>query len=130
MGWTLLAQIVLKLLFAVLQAWFEDVFKRAAQSLDKEPSEYAGPYNHDAIEAEKILWHKASDILAEDASQVWSINIFGQLRNIKRRRFFEAARQVAVTRSGQFYMAAYGGSMAPEALTAQEQAQLRQTQCS
>jgi len=66
------------------------------------------------------LWAAASAILEADARERTWWNWLGQWRNAQRRRYFEAARTVALTRAGQCYEAAFYPTLGVEPLTSDE----------
>lgn len=117
MEWIALVTVILQLLRPILQAWLENLLKRAAADLKAQGVLLAG---NAPAEAEGRLWAAASAILEADARERTWWNWLGQWRNAQRRRYFEAARTVALARAGQCYEAAFYPTLGVEPLTSDE----------
>lgn len=117
MEWIALVTVILQLLRPILQAWLENLLKRAAADLKAQGVGLAGVGPADA---ERRLWATASAILVGDSRGLTWWNWWGQWRAVQRRRYFEAARKVALARAGQCYEAAFYPSLGVEPLTSDE----------
>lgn len=104
MEWIALVTVILELLRPILQAWLENLLKRAAADLDRGVT---GPVHYDPETAERRVWDVASALLEADAGELSWWNWLGKWRDGQRRRYFEAARRAALAREGQLYQAAY-----------------------
>lgn len=119
MEWIALVTVILQLLRPILQAWLENLLKRAAADLEAQGVSLAGC---SSLEAEGRLWAAASRILEADSERrTWLDWIgLGRWRAAQRRRYFDATRKVALARAGQCYEAAFYPSLGVEPLTSDE----------
>lgn len=108
MEWLALVNMILNILGPVLQKWLENLLNRAAKDMPLAPHQYAS-----GAAAERNLWIAAERILASErrASVWWNPLTWGPaMADARKRRYFDAARNAAMAREGQFYAAAQAGN--------------------
>ena len=129
MEWIALVTVILQLLRPILQAWLENLLKRAAADLEARGAALAG---YASAEAEGLLWDSASAILeAQHRQGSWwdwlpIVMRIREVKNQRQRAYFEAARKVALARAGQCYEAAFHPTLGVEPLTSDEIKEIQQ----
>ena len=103
MEWIALVTLLLQFFGPLLLEWLQELLKKAGNELKLSGDNLA---NYGYVEAENILWERASLILQKEIDATPWYNVFGHVRNAKRQRIFRKARLTANKQSGCFAHAA------------------------
>ncbi len=101
MSWSFIVQVLIQFFGAAMLDWFEKLFIRAARELDAGPK-WRNVNLYKAEDAENELWNKAEELLLQAERETWWIDFAGRRRNVRRRAFFNEARDIAEPYVGQF----------------------------
>ncbi len=115
MDWVLLANLLIKFLGPLLQAWLESLFARAATELSAPGAIIPDVYGMTNSDVDQLMVDKAREIFEKDAKEVWSINLWGQARIYSRRKYFERAAAEIAWHGGQFTKVARAQMKDPKA---------------
>jgi hypothetical protein len=102
MDWVLLANLLIKFLGPLLQAWLESLFARAAAELSAPGAIIPDVYGMTSSDVDKLMVDKAREIFEQEAKKVWLVNLWGQAKIYNRRKYFERAADEILWHAGQF----------------------------